>query len=503
MLKHIPGSKMGKADSLSRRPDWKVGVEKDNEDQRLVKPGWLEVRKIEMVEIIVDGVDLLEEVKKSKVKDDEIVKVVEEMKRAGVKMLRDEEWREVDSVMYKEGKVYIPKDDRLRTEIIRLHHDMPVGGHGRQWKMVKLVTRNFWWSGITKEVKQYIEGCDTCQHNKNCTEQPAGKSMLNSILEKLWTHISADFITKLPLVQGYNSILVVVDWLTKIVHFVPTTKKTSAEELARLFRDNVWKLHRLPESIISDRGPQFAAGLMRELNGMLGIKSKLLMAFHPQTDGQTERVNQELEQYLRMFINHRQEQWPEWLGTAEFAYNNKVHSSTQTTPFKANYGQDPRMGFKGRKKGKYERAKKFIEKMKEIQEEARVALGKAQEEIKKYADRKRREVDNYKVEDLVMLSTKDLKYQMVGRRTEKLMERFVGPYKVKKIVSSNAVELELPNTIKIHPVVNVSRICRYIGQVEGQKREQPAPVIVNGKEECEVEKILNKRQIRGKDKYLV
>jgi len=242
---------------------------------------------------------------------------------------------------------------------------------------------------------------------------------------------------------------------------------------------------------------------MRELNRMLGIKSKLLTAFHPQTDGQTERVNQELEQYLRMFINHRQEQWPKWLETAEFAYNNKVYSSTQMTPFKANYRQDSRMGFEGRKKGKYEGAKKFIEKMKEIQEEVRVALGKAQEEMKKYTDRKKEEVDNYKVGDLVMLSTKDLKYQMVGRRTEKLMKRFVGPYKVKKIVSSNAVELELSNTIKIHLVVNVSRICRYIGQVEGQKREQPAPVIVDGEEEWEVEKILNKQQIRGKDKYLV
>ena len=123
-------------------------------------------------------------------------------------------------------------------------------------------------------------------------------------------HISADFITKLPLVQEYDSILVVVDWLTKMVHFIPTTEKTSAEGLARLFRDNVWKLHGLPESIISDRRLQFAAGLMRKLNGMLGIKSKLLTAFHSQTDGQTERVNQELEQYLRMFINHRQEQWP-------------------------------------------------------------------------------------------------------------------------------------------------------------------------------------------------
>jgi len=113
-----------------------------------------------------------------------------------------------------------------------------------------------------------------------------------------------------------------------MVHFIPTTEKTSAERLARLSRDNVWKLHGLPESIILDRGPQFAAGLMRELNEMLGIESKLSTAFHPQTDGQTERVNQELEQYLRMFISHRQEQWSKWLGTAEFAYNNKVHSST-------------------------------------------------------------------------------------------------------------------------------------------------------------------------------
>jgi len=327
--------------------------------------------------------------------------------------------------------------------------------------------------------------------------------MPNSIPERPWTHILADFITKLPLAQGYDSILVVVDRLTKMVHFVPTTEKTSVEGLARLFRDNVWKLHGLPESIISDREPQFTAGLMRELNEMLGIKSKLLTVFHPQTDGQTERVNQELEQYLRMFINHRQEQWPEWLGTAEFAYNNKAHPSTRTSPFKANYGQDPRMGFEGRKKGKYAGAKKFIEKMMEIQEEAKAALGKVQADIKKYADKKRLDIEEYKVEDLVMLSTKDLKYQMVRRRTEKLTERFVGPYRIKKIVSLNAIELELPSIVKIHPVVNVSRIHRYVGQVKGQKKEQLLPVIIEGEEEWEVERILNKRWVRGKDKYLV
>jgi len=132
MLKHVPGSKMGKADSLSRRPDWEVGVDKDNKDEMLVKLEWLEVRKTEAVEIIVDGIDLLEEVRKSKVKDDEVVKAVEEMKQAGVKMLRDEEWREIDSIMYKEEKVYVPKDEKLRAEIIRLHYDIPIGGHKGQ-----------------------------------------------------------------------------------------------------------------------------------------------------------------------------------------------------------------------------------------------------------------------------------------------------------------------------------------------------------------------------------
>jgi len=190
------------------------------------------------------------------------------------------------------------------------------------------------------------------------------------------------------------------------------------------------------------------------------------------------------------------------LGTAEFAYNNKVHSSTQTSPFKANYGQDLRMGFERRKREKYKGAERFVEKIKEIQEEAKAVLEKAQEDMKKHADRKRAEVDKYKVRDLVMLSTKGLKYQMVGRRTEKLTKRFIGPYKIQKIVLSNAVKLELPSTVKTHPVVNVSRIQCYVGQVEGQRKEQPAPVIIR-EEEWEVKRLLNKQRIRGKDKYLV
>jgi len=131
-LKHIPGSKIGKVDSLSRRPDWEVEVERDNENEIMVKPKWLEVRRTERIEVIVEGVDLLEKVRKSKVKDNEVVKAVEKMKQAGVKMLRDEEWRKVDSIMYKERKVYISKDNILRAEIIRLYHNIPVEGYGGQ-----------------------------------------------------------------------------------------------------------------------------------------------------------------------------------------------------------------------------------------------------------------------------------------------------------------------------------------------------------------------------------
>ena len=188
---------------------------------------------------------------------------------------------------------------------------------------------------------------------------------------------------------------------------------------------------------------------------------KLSMAYHPQTDRQTERVNQELKQYLRVFIDHRQEQWPDWLGTAEFSYNNKIYSATKVSLFEVNYSQNPRMGFEGRRKRKYKAAERFTERIKKIQKKTKAALSKVQEEMKRFVDRKQSEGEEYRVEDLVLLSTKDLKWQMKRKRSEKLTEYFVGPYKVKEIVSSNAIELELPSSIKIYSVVNISQVRLY------------------------------------------
>jgi len=174
--------------------------------------------------------------------------------------------------------------------------------------------------------------------------------------------------------KGHDSILVVCDRFSKMSHFVAITEKITAEGLAKLFRNNVWKLHGLPESVISDRGPQFGTELTRELNKMLGVETKLSMAYHPQTDRQMKRTSQKLEQYLRMYVNHRQNNWSEWLATAEFAFNNKVHIVTKESPFKVNYGRELRMGFDIRKKRKNVKVKEFAREMKNKHEKAKSTL---------------------------------------------------------------------------------------------------------------------------------
>ena len=169
---------MRKADGLSRRPNWQEGVEKDNKDQKLIKPEW-----IRGAETMVEEEDLKERIKRVQEGDERVVKVVEELKRAGIKTLKDEEWEIEDRIVMKEEKIYMPEGE-LRGEIIRLHHDIPVGGHGGRWKTAELVARNYWWPGVTKKVGRYVDGCDACQRYKNQSEAPVGKLIPNAILEK-------------------------------------------------------------------------------------------------------------------------------------------------------------------------------------------------------------------------------------------------------------------------------------------------------------------------------
>jgi hypothetical protein len=186
-----------------------------------------------------------------------------------------------------------------------------------------------------------MDGCDVCARRKSYLEKPAGKLMPNPIPDVPLLNISVDFITGLPKAQGYNAIFVVCNCYSKQVHIILTTSKTSSLGLTHLYHNHIWKLHGLPNSMISNHGPQFAATFMKELNKLLGITTKLSTAYHPQTDGQTERMNQKIEQYLHLFVDYQQANWPEWLAIAEFSYNNKLQASLHMSLFFTNYGYNP------------------------------------------------------------------------------------------------------------------------------------------------------------------
>ena len=279
-----------------------------------------------------------------------------------------------------------------------------------------------------------------------------------------------DFITKLLLVAGKDVILVICDRLFRMMHFVVITEETLAEGLARLFRDNIWKLYGLPKSIVLNRGPQFATEMTKELNNMLGIKTKLLTAFYPQIDDQIERMNQELEQYLRFFIDHRQKNWLEQLALAEFAINNKIYLITKVSLFIANYSRELRMEIDLRRKEKIEKVMEFVERMRKVQEEVRAVFKKAQEEMKRQVDKGRKKAKAWKVEDRVMSSMKDLVFK--ERPAKKLVDQYISSYTINEIISANTVKLQLLNLIRIHLVVNISQVVQYKKQVEEQKKKK-------------------------------
>jgi hypothetical protein len=220
---------------------------------------------------------------------------------------------------------------------------------------------------------------------------------------------SVDLIVELPDSHGFNTTMVVVDSVTKRGHFIPTHTTVTTLGGARLYLQHVWKLHGLPRLMVSDHGPQFVAEFMHELYCLLGIKISASMAYHPQSDGQTERVNQELEQYIRFFVNERQDDWDTLLPLAEFAYNNHTHSTMQHTPFFVDTGRPPHMGFEPHQPpSKVEAVNKFADRMKSTLEEARAALVKSKDDMARYYNQRRTPAPMFEVGDKVFLDAADI-----------------------------------------------------------------------------------------------
>jgi len=501
-LFHRPGRISGKPDALSRRPDHGKG-ENDNQDVILLKPEWFKIQALKQEHVILSGEEspLLQRIRNSKDYDDRVVKAVEELRKSNTNSIDGAEWTEEQGLLLFRGKVYVPRDPTLRRDIVHAHHDSQIAGHPGRWKTLELVGRNYWWPGISRYIASYVQGCDRCNRTKTFPARPLGQLTPTQIPSDTWQIISVDLIVGLPESQGQDSIMVVVDRLSKMIHVIPTTEKLSSEGLARLFRDHVWKHHGLPQQVISDRGPQFVSGFMKELNGLLGIKIASSTAYHPQTDGQTERINQEVEQYLRLFVNHCQDDWTDWLALAEFSYNNKVQASTRQTPFMLNFGKHPRLGIEPLRDAKHPAVEEFTEKMKVARQEAEAALSQAADDMSRYYDQQRGIAIQYKVGDMVWLDGKDLTTE---RPSKKLSDKRYGPFEVTKVVSPSAYKLKLPSTMRLHPVFNTVKLRPYFpDKIDRPIQERLPPVIEGDMPEWEVEYIKDSKIKNKVLKYLV
>ena len=399
-----------------------------------------------------------------------------------------------NNLLYRQDSVYVPADSSLRATILFQAHDSPLAGHVGRDKTLANVQRHYWWPGMAKYVQDYVSGCDMCQRTKAPRHRPHGLLQPLPVPSTPWSHITLDHITQLPRSNGFDAILVVVDRFTKMAIFAPAETTDDAPKLAKQFIRCVFANHGLPEDIVSDRGPTFASSFFRALCSELGIHSSLSTAYHPQSDGQTERTNQILEQYLRCYLGHLQDDWHDLLPIAQFAYNSTTQSSTQQAPFFLNYGRLPR-GEITPSPTTLPMVNDYLSELKTAQNLAHDTLKKAQERYKHYADLRRQDAPIIRPGHKVLVRREG--YVPSDRPSSSLDYRFIGPYKVLKRVGPSAYQLELPEYVRIHNVFHVSRLEPYRNNRTLDRLVEPPPPhpeLVDGQAHHTVERILDSRR---------
>jgi hypothetical protein len=398
------------------------------------------------------------------------------------------------------GQWYVPDDSDLKTRLLYEVHDSPGGGHLGVKKTLHKLQRVCWWLGMRTEVTSYVHSCVECLRVKHSQKKPAGLLLPLPIPSRPYDTITMDFVGPLPPSgeRKYDYLLTVIDKFSKRVHLLPCHKTIDAHQTARLLIDNVVRQFGLPASIISDRDPRWTGVLWTELFAAMGTKLKRSSSFHPQTDGQTERVHRILEAMLRAYVNKRGSDWSEWLPTVEMSINSSVHEATGKTPFELTGvdWKDPlslEMTSGGGGEMSSDVAREVLEGIKTAWEDARHMMMQSQVRMKKYADLRRRD-EQYAIGDQAMLSTKNL-----AKRQGKLSPLFVGPFEVVGVSGEGlSVTLDLPPEYRrLHQPFHVSRLKRYTpSEVEWVGREQvdrPLPDLVDGQPMWEVEAITGKK----------
>ena len=331
----------------------------------------------------------------------------------------------INGLWYFGDRLAVPRNLEIRHEIIRECHDSFSGGHLGVTKTIQRVARRFWWPHMSKTVRQYVTACPSCQRNKPSNQLPGGLLQPIPIPKAKWEEMTMDLITDLPPTRnGYDAIVTFVDRLSKEVHFAPTTKKVDAFGLARIFRTTIYRHHGMPKAIISDRDDRFLSHFWRALFSVVGTDLKFSTAYHPQSDGQSERANRTLEEYLRHYINPLQDNWDEYLDLAEYAINDSINPSTGYTPFYLTYGQHPNTALDLTTDAMVPKAQDFLVEMKDAVTHAKAKLQEAHARQATQANKNRRDV-TFQVGDKVALSTANLR--LPSTMSKKLAPKYIGP----------------------------------------------------------------------------
>jgi hypothetical protein len=396
-----------------------------------------------------------------------------------------------------------PKSHRVlvsheeRRVVLEMCHSDPLAGHFGYKRTLEKVRRHYIWPTLHKDVKEFIDACIPCRQSKSTRHAPYGLLKPLPVPDGPWEDVTMDFVTDLPPSamgkEVYDSIMVIVDKLTKMAHYIPVCKTIDAKDLAMTFLREVIRLHGAPRTIVSDRGPVLVSKYWKTFCHYLSIHTKFSTAFHPQTDGQTERQNQTLEQYLRIFCSFEQDDWTTWLNTAEFAYNDSVHASTGLTPFQAYTGRHPRGGnwpVKNPPK-RIPDLKDLAAKIIQSQKYLKAKLTQVQAYQAKFYNRKHKEAQ-FAVNDLVMLSTENIRSI---RPKKKLDKKYEGPFKITEVINPQAYRLNLPKGIGIYNAFHISLLEPYKASTQFPAQKLPVwnTLDPGDPDVYEVERILDQR----------
>ena len=551
-----PGSKAVRPDALSRKPGDRPAKADVNDDriknrQRTLLPRELfdaealdemmsdEELKAAPIDIILPAMDrpiddIIDDAYKRSSMAMDMVAAIEDpnIKRWPRKLRKELRIPMVDCRLhggriYYRDRLFAPPDDELRTQIVYRTHSTGPAGHPGRVKTLDLITRTYWWPRVSRDVEEYVKACELCVRSKSSRLAPQGFLQPLPLPFRAWSDISVDYITPLPDStkdgRTYKHLLVVVCRLTKMRHLIPVAT-LNTEELVDAFVTRIYCLHGTPDNIVSDRGTQFVSELWHHLSERLGVRLKHSSSFHPETDGQTERVNSSVEAYLRAFMSFHQDDWTHWLPLAEFAMNNVASESTGVSPFFANYGFNPRLGtepsqpcppnLSATQKKQFYRANAIADRFERILGQLKALAQQSIDRYERYANERREDAPRFEVGQKVYVDTR---YMKTNRPMKKGDDKLAGPFKVLKVYP-RACLVELPATMKVFPVFHTSLLRPHTGTTglpgqklinEAESRRLRGRVLERDDgtdevtEKWEFDKLLNSHRDYGDLQYLV